>query len=335
MADKKEKKGINPGAYAIVSGIIVAVVLVVLTIFAFTTRYTAFSPEKTAQYFADVVVQTGDGYNSYKNTLVSKNQKYGNFVIDAYMAPYVNTDTKQNEEIGTGSAKEAEMLNQVYDTMYDYYVQLIEWHGLDDYDAVFSKYFSELAKVRKDIIGDDYMSTEFMFGVFESNVDRYGKSLTGTKVEYEADGKTVKTEATTGKYQEMFGKDYKLTTAVESINAVDDVDAYVAGYKERIAPLVDSAEVKADAFGLENTSKEKKILFIKKTEKVNTRDNYINAFAKLDCADSIEDVAQCDISVKLDDGTEVARTVVYVVKIGNSWYVDNTNVDTSALYLAR
>lgn len=337
MADKKEKKGLNLGVYAVVSGVIVAVLLVVLTIFAFTSRYTAFSPEKTAQYYADVIVQNADGYNAYKNTLVSKNQKFGNFVVDAYMTPYINTDAEQNEEIGTGSDKEAEMLNEVYSQMYDYYAELITANGMDNYDVVFSQYFAKLKEVRAAVIGDDYMSTDFMFGVFESNVDTYSKSLTGTDVEYEADGKTVKTEATVGKYQEMFGKDYKFTTTVTKSEALDDgeLKAYIESYKERITPVATSGEAKADAFGLENTTKEKKILFIKKTEEVNTKDSFINAYAKLDCSEDISAVEECTVSVTLEDGTEVANVVIYVVQIGNSWYVDNTIVDTSALYLAQ
>lgn len=331
----KEKKGFSAGAYAGIAGVIVAALLAVLTIFAFTTRYTAFSPEKTAQYFADVVVQNGDGYNSYKNTLVSKNQKFGDFVINAYMTPYVNKDAEKNEVIGTGSNEEAELLNKVYDTMYDYYVELVAGKGMDDYDAVFSQYFARLKQVRAEVLGDEYMDTEFMFSVFESNVDRYSRSLTGTDVEYEADGKTIKTEATVGEYQEVFGENYKLTTTVEGCTPVDDVEGYVAEYKQRIALLLDGAEAKADAFGLENTTKEKKILFIKKTEEVKTRDNFINAYQKLDCADAIDDVALCDVVVSAGEGSEVARVNVYVVKIGNSWYVDNTNVDTSALFLAK
>lgn len=316
----KEKKGFRVGTYAVVAGVAVAVILVVLTIFAFTSRYTAFSPEKTAQYYADVVVQNADGYNAYKNTLVSKNQKFGDFVINAYMAPYVNDgdDVKKNEEIGSGSEKEAEMLDQVYSTMYDYYVELIASVGMDNYDVLFTQYFAKLKEVRTAVIGDDYMDTDFMFGVFESNVDQYGKSLTGTETEYEADGKTVKAEATTGKYQEMFGNDYKFTVTVDSVKAVEDKDAYVESYKERITPVANSGEAKAEQFALDGDKK----------------DAMINAFKNLDCTDAIDDVAQCEVSVKLDDGKEVAKLTIYVVKIGNSWYVDNTNVDTSSLYLA-
>lgn len=316
----KEKKGFRVGTYAVVAGVAVAVILVVLTIFAFTSRYTAFSPEKTAQYYADVVVQNADGYNAYKNTLVSKNQKFGDFVINAYMAPYVNDgdDVKKNEEIGSGSEKEAEMLDQVYSTMYDYYVELIASVGMDNYDVLFTQYFAKLKEVRTAVIGDDYMDTEFMFGVFESNVDQYGKSLTGTETEYEADGKTVKAEATTGKYQEMFGNDYKFTATVDSVKAVENKDAYVESYKERITPVANSGEAKAEQFALDGDKK----------------DAMINAFKNLDCTDAIDDVAQCEVSVKLDDGKEVAKLTIYVVKIGNSWYVDNTNIDTSSLYLA-
>ncbi|MGN1202795.1 MAG: hypothetical protein ACI4RF_05815, partial [Eubacterium sp.] len=83
MAETKEKKGFRAGAYAVFAGVIVAVILVVLTIFAFTTRYTAFSPEKVAQSYTDCIVQTGDGYNAYKNTLVSKKMEYGEFITDA------------------------------------------------------------------------------------------------------------------------------------------------------------------------------------------------------------------------------------------------------------
>lgn len=320
MSDKKEKKGLNVGAYAVVAGVLVAVVLVALTIYAFATTYTAFSPKKTAQYYADVVVQNGDGYNSYKNTLVSKNQKYGDFVIDAYMAPYVNKTAEKNKEIGTGSKAEADMLNTVYETMYDYYVELMDTVGLDDYDAFYTSYFAKLKQVRVDVIGDEFMDTEFMFGVFESNVDTFGKSLTGTEVEYQADGKTVKTPAQTGKYQELFGDDYKLTTAVIDTVAItgDDLSAYIAGYKDRVAPLVDGAKAKAEQFGLAE----------------DASNSFVDAYAKLDCSEDISEVDACTVSVTLEDGTEVANLVVYVVKIGNSWYVDNTNVDTSVLYLS-
>ncbi len=359
MAKNKEFKA---GLYAVFAGIAVAAILVVIAIFAFTARYTAFDSEKVAQTYVDTIVQTGDGYNAYKNTLVSKNAKYGDFIINAYMRPYVNDgdDVAQADFAGTGSDEEAAALDKVYSTMYDYYVELLTTYGLDDYDSVFSNYFSKLSEVRKEVYGDEYMDTDYMFGAFESNVSTYGKSLTGTQRTFASDDRTIIQEQTEGIYQTMFGTEqdvevdvkgddgkkktvtekqlvYKFTTSVKDCTHLseDEVKAYVNSYSERIKPVAQSGEAKADAFGIEDTEKEKKILFIKKTEKVNNRSDMISAFEKLDCSDEISAVDKCTVEVALEDGSVVATQEVFVVRIGNSWYVDNTNEDTSQLYLAK
>lgn len=326
MAETKEKKGFNAALYAVVAGIVVAVALVLITIFAFTTRYTGFSNEKVAQAYVDTIVQTGDGYNAYKNTLVSKNQKFGKFVTNAYMLPYINEDAEKASFVGTGTDEEIAKTDEVYDTMYDYYVELLQKYGLDDIDAVFNDYFAKLSEVRKEVFGDEYMDTDFMFSVFESNVSKYGKSLTGTEEELGADDKTVIQKATTGKYQKMFGKDYKFTTTVKNSTDLSDSekDAYVKEYKERITPVAALGEAKAEKFGLKDTDK-----------KHTPKSDMIGAFKNLDCSEDISAVTKCDVDVTLADGTVVASQQVYVVKIGNTWYVDNTNVDTSGLYLAK
>lgn len=325
MAETKEKKGFNAALYAVVAGVVVAVVLVLITIFAFTTRYTGFSADKVAQAYVDTIVQTGDGYNAYKNTLVSKNQKFGKFVTNAYMLPYINEDAEKASFVGTGTDEEIKKTDEVYDTMYDYYVELVQKYGLDNIDAVFNDYFAKLSEVRKAVYGDEYMDTDFMFSVFESNVSKYGKSLTGTEEELGADGKTVVQEASTGKYQEMFGKDYKFTATVKESAELNDADkdAYIAQYKERITPIAASGEAKADSFAL------------KDEEKSTPKSDMIGAFEKLDCSNDINSVAKCTVDVTLADGKSVATQEVFVVKIGNTWYVDNTNIDTSALYLAK
>ncbi len=325
MAETKEKKGFNAALYAVVAGVVVAVVLVLITIFAFTTRYTGFSADKVAQAYVDTIVQTGDGYNAYKNTLVSKNQKFGKFVTNAYMLPYINEDAEKASFVGTGTDEEIKKTDKVYDTMYDYYVELVQKYGLDNIDAVFNDYFAKLSEVRKAVYGDEYMDTDFMFSVFESNVSKYGKSLTGTEEEFGADGKTVVQEASTGKYQEMFGKDYKFTATVKESAELNDADkdAYIAQYKERITPVAASGEEKADSFAL------------KDEEKSTPKSDMIGAFEKLDCSNDINSVAKCTVDVTLADGKSVATQEVFVVKIGNTWYVDNTNIDTSALYLAK
>lgn len=338
MADIKEKKGFRLGLYAILTGVIVAAILVVITIFAVTTRYTAFSPEKVAQTYVDTIVQTGDGYNAYKNTLVSKNQKYGNFIIDAYMAPYVNDgdDVKKADFVGTGNDEEDEKSDILYNTMFDYYVELVDKYGFDNYDALYKAYFAELKEQRTAIYGDEYMDTDFMFSVFESNVGTYGQLLTGTEEKKANDDVTILTPKTTGVYEQIFGEGYKLTAQVVESKELtgDEYTKYVADYADRIANVASEevAAAQADYFKLEDTKYEKKILFIKKEAEKNTRTDFINAYKSLDLSKEINAVNACTVSVKVNDKDEVAKITVYVVQIGNSWYVDNTNTDTSGLY---
>lgn len=322
----KSKKGFNTGLYGVIAGILVAAILVGMTVFAFTTRYNAFSPEKVAQSYADTIVQTGDGYNALKVSLVSKNQKFGNFVINAYMAPYVNDNKgkkkgekkiEQNKEIGTGSKKEAKLLDTVYNTMYDYYDELMKTVGLQNYDEFYSLYFAKLKEVRVAVLQDDYMDTNFMFSVFESNVQTYANKLTGTKKVLADDKKTVIQKASTGAYQELYGKKYKLTTTVTDTKGLssDEVEAYAKGYKDRVVPIIQKSEAVADT------------LDDKKSEAMKS------AFENLNVADSIEAVDECTVEVTNQNGDVVANTKVYVVRIGNSWYVDNSNTDTAPLYI--
>ncbi|MBQ9531009.1 MAG: hypothetical protein IJR70_02940 [Eubacterium sp.] len=341
----KEKKGFNASIYAVSTSIILAVVLIILTIFSVATKYTAFSPEKIAQSYVDGIVQTGDGYNAYKTTLVSKNQKYGNFIIDAYMRPYVNDgeDVKQADFVGTGSKAEQKAIDDVYNTMYSYYVSLLKTETYDNYDAFFSKYFERLVEVRKAVYGDDYMSTDFMFGAFEANVQTYADSLTGTKRTFSPDNKKVLSEETIGAYQVIFGDMqkvetenivdgkkqtvteeqpvYKLTTEVKECKelSAEETKAYVEEYSKRIKPIAESGGAKADKFGLKDDEKE----------------SMVNAFKKLDCSEDISSVAKAKVEVKNQRNELVATQELYVVKIGRSWYVDNTNINTSALYISQ
>lgn len=321
MAKTENKKGFRAGTYAVFAGVAVAVILVILTIFAFTTRYTAFSPEKVAQSYVDGIVQTGDGYNAYKMTLVSKNAKYGDFLRAAYMAPFVNDgeDVAQAEFVGTGTEEEMKAIDEVYNTMYDYYVELINTVGYDDYDTFFNNYFTKLSEVRHQVYGDSYMDTEYMFGAFESNVDTYATSLTGAEKKLAADNKTVLQEEQIGAYQNMYGNDYKLTATVKECNELssEEVTAYVAEYKERITPVAALGEERGASLD------------------EDAKSSMTDSFAKLDNSEAITGVANATVEVATEDGTVVATQQVYVVQIGNSWYVDNTNIDTSALYLAK
>ena len=149
------KSGFKPGVYAVFAILFVAAFLVIATIFAVKTHYTGFNSEKTAVSYVDTIVQNADGYNAYKQTLVSKNQKYGNFIINAYMKPYVNDgdDVEQREFADT--EEEAAVKTPLYNTMYEYYKELVSTYGWDNYDSIFSNYFAKLAELRKELYGDD------------------------------------------------------------------------------------------------------------------------------------------------------------------------------------
>ncbi len=326
MAKKKEFKA---GTYAVLVGIVLAVVLTALTIYAFTTRYTGFSGEKVAQQYVDTIVQTGDGYNAYKNTLVAQNPKikYGDFIRRGYMALYVNekdaqgNDIPQADFVGTGSEEEQEKIDEVYDAMYSYYLTLIEQYGWDNYDAFYTQYFTMLKSMREVVYEDDYMDMEYMFGALEANVATYGESLTGVEEQIAQDGKTVLREASEGKYQELYGENYRLTTTVREFTEFSDADkeVYLNTFRNRLTPFIDQAKERAEASELDEESKQ----------------NMVDVFEKLDCSDRIEKVAKATVEVTLDNGTTVAIQDVYVVKIGNCWFVDNTNIGTENLYLAK
>lgn len=324
-----EKKTFKAGTYAVIVGIIMAVVLTALTVFAFTSRYTGFSGEKVAQQYVDTIVQTGDGYNAYKNTLVAQNPKikYGDFIRRAYMIPYVNEKDEngnaipQADFVGTGSEEEQEKIDEVYNAMYEYYLTLLKQYGWDNYDEFYTHYFQMLVSVREVVYEDEYMDMDYMFAVLEANVATYGESLTGVEEQIAQDGKTVLREASTGTYQEMFGEEYQLTTTVTDYTeySINDIEQYVASFKERITPVIEAGKARAEASELDEENK----------------NNMVDAFEKLDCSDQIEKVGKATVRVELEDGTPVATQDIIVVKIGNCWYVDNTTVSTINFYLAR
>lgn len=331
MDNNKEKKGFNFKLYAILVITVLSAIIILLTVFTFRSKYIAYSPEKVAVSFVGGIAQNGDGYNAFKQTLVSKNQKYGDFITNAYMLPYINEDAAKAEFVGTGSDEEIKRSDELYGRMYDYFLTLISGKGFDDFDAFFTAYFEKLAETRKEIYGDDYMDKDFMFSVLESNVDTYGKSLTGSNEVLAADGKTVLAEATKGFYQEKYGDDYKFNVEAVVTETLDEsaVKEYVSAYKERIAPLAEGGEERAGKFGFIAEQDER---FFK----------MIGAFSKLDCSEQITDVKKLAVNVATEKEEEVetdskqletiASIELYVVKIGSSWYVDQSNVNTAELY---
>ena len=299
------KKAFNLKIYAAITFFVIAGLLATITVATYKSRYNGFSPEKTAVAFVQSIVETGDGYNAYKNTIVSKNYKYGDFIREYYMYPVIyadygyhaGDDTDNYKGYNDDSFKGEKTINddgtlsgKVIDTMYDYYVELVKkYNGWDNYDAIFTDYFNQLCKVREEVFGDKYMTDEIMFTALESNVKSYGESLTGTEDEFDANTGIQTSVKTTGAYQKAFGEDYKFT--YEVVKTID------ASEFETPKNDMDTEELKA--------------------YKINV--------------DDISGVNFILIDVKAN-GETVATQTVTVVKIKSTWYVNNVSADTSALY---
>ncbi len=302
---EKKEKSFNLKLYAAIAFFAVAAALVLMVLFTFKSKYTAFHPEEVARNYVDTIVQTGDGYNAYKTALVSRNKKlkYGDFIRKYYMYPVIYRETSYKPGDKTDDLKgfndetymsektkkdDGSLQGQVIEKMYPYYVQLTE-NGWDNYGEIFTKYFEKLVQVRKDVFGDDYMTDEIMFTALESNVKTFGNSLTGTEDEFDKNTKKQISVKSIGEYEKVYGEDYKFTSSVTGEKAID-----LKAYK---------ANIKADKFAEYGVS-----------------------------ADDITDVKCYTVEVKTADGKTVTSANVTVAKIGSSWYVDNTATDTTPIY---
>lgn len=301
------KKGFNLKVYAAIVFFVIAGFLATITVTTYKNRYNGFSPEKTAVAFVQSIVETGDGYNAYKNTIVSKNYKYGDFIREYYIYPaiYQESDYKPGDDRdalkgynddsfkGEKTLKDdGTLAGQVIVTMYDYYVALIEkYKGWDNYDAIFTDYMKELCKVREEVFGDKYMTDEIFFTALESNVRTYGESLTGTEDEFDANTGIQTSVKQTGAYEKAFGEDYKFT------------------YEVKNTVILSSENVPWD--------------------KINEHADMLETYKT--SIEDMNDLYSVIIEVKAN-GETIATQEVRVVKINSTWYVDNTTVDTSSLY---
>ncbi len=302
MANKE--KTFNTKAYAITVFCVILAALLVITTLTFKAKYTGFYPEEVAKTYVDTIVQSGDGYNAYKNALPSVHSKYGDFIREYYMNPVINRNQEgevptdddglappynYDAHIGEKTANDDGTLQgQVIDTMYPYYVELVA-NGWDDYDTIYTKYLEKLVEVRKEVFGDDYMTDEIMFTALEANVKTYGESLTGTEEVIDENSGVKLSEKSIGAYQNAYGEDYKFTTTVK--NSADlDLNDYKATLK---------AEMLA-TYGV--------------------------------TAEDIVAAKTVDVEVTTADGTVVATATVTVVQVKDFWYVDNNATNTEELY---
>jgi len=132
-----------------------------------------------------------------------------------------NKSEKTNNDDGT-------LAGVVADTMYPYYVELMETYGWDNYDAVFTNYFAKFQQERAKVFGDNYLDDEVMFTALESNVATYGDSLTGTEDTYDANTKVQLTKKSIGAYEKKYGEDYKFTVTTKETKPVENLEQYVA-----------------------------------------------------------------------------------------------------------
>ncbi len=307
MAKVKKEKEFNFKLYATVVFFAVLVALVAIVYTTFTSRYTAFHPEKVAKTYVDTVVQTGDGYNAYKNSLLSVNQKYGDFIRVNYMYPIIDCAVPGGEltdgnvtngdvaSLNSDSFKgektlgdDGSLQGQLIDTMYPYYEELVSENGWDNYDLIFTSYFDKLVETRREIFGDDYMSDEVMFTALESNVRTYGEKLTGTEDEFDENTGMQTSFESEGVYEAAFGEDYRITTSVDEGKDLD-LTAYVSN--------IDDESFKR--YGIDK--------------------------------ESIKAVKEYTVKVSCNE-EELADVTVTLVQLGKSWYVDSSLTDTTALY---
>ena len=233
---KKNAKEFNFKLYAVAVFFAVLAALVAITYSTYTAKYIALHPDRVAENFVDTVVQNGDGYNAYKTTVASKNMKYGDFIRKYYMNPLIfrdeaytpGTPTDAMKGYNDDSFKGEKSLNddgtlqgQLIDRMYPLYEELVSENGWDNYDKIYTEYFDELIKARKEIYGDDYLSDEVMFTVLEANVLTYGQVLTGTEDTFDENTGIQLTKKQEGVYQKLFGEDYKLTVKADNEKSIE------------------------------------------------------------------------------------------------------------------
>ncbi len=292
-----EKKGFNIKLYAIIAFFGVAAVLAFVTVSTFASKYNAFHPEKLAISFVRTITETGDGYNAYKNTIVSKSDKYGDFIRENYINPVVNSDADgkgYSDDSYKGEktlSDDGSLSGELTARMYEVYEELISTYGWDDYDSIFSKYIEKLTVVREEIYGDKFFNDEVFFTAFEANVSQYGASLTGTEDVFDENTGVQLSEKTEGKYQKLYGEDYRFTVTAGEVNSVD-VNEYLKNADEELYA----------SYGIDFTD--------------------------------INEAATVTVTVSADE-TALTVAEINLVKIGMSWYVDNTTTDTENLYLAN
>ena len=301
----KTKKEFNTKLYAVVAFFLVLAFLVSVCAITFKSKYNGFDPEKVAIAFTETIVNRGDGYNAYKNTLVSKNYKYGDYIRQKHMYPIIYAESNYQEGMDIDDLKglndenymgdktkndDGTLAGEVINRMYPIYVKhMTELNGWDNYNTFYTLYFAELLKVRQEVFGDKYMTDEIMFTVLEANVSTYGDKLVGTEDVIDENSSVQLSSKTIGVYENKYGEN-----CVFNYSVTETKDISLEEYKEN------TDEFSLKSFGMS--------------------------------FDDIQEVKAVTIQISTGETVVVEAQKVLVVKSGGQWYVDNTNTNTSALY---
>ncbi|MGN0569676.1 MAG: hypothetical protein ACI4N4_04140 [Candidatus Fimenecus sp.] len=296
-------KGLNLKLYAIVAFFAVAAALALIVTFTFKTKYTAFHPDEVARTYVDTIVQTGDGYNALKIALVSKNSKYGNFIREQYMYPVIY------REAGYKAGDDTKKLK-----------------GFNDESFMGEKTKSDNGSLQGQVIEKMY---PYYVELTENGWDDYGTVFTKY---FE---KLVEVR------KEVFGDDYMtdeiMFTALES-NVMTYGKSLTGTEDEFDENSGEQIEFKSVGAYQTAYGEDYKFTSVVKCENEIKLDEYKATLNKEALAaygvtiDEITDAKSFTVEVKTEGGNTVTHATVIVVKIGSSWYVDNTSTDTSLLY---
>lgn len=308
MAENKTKKGFNYKLYAAVAVLLVAAVLVVTTGYAFKSRYIQFDPEKTAVNYADTVLQRGDGYNAYNYTMAAKSEKYGDFIRIYYMYPLIYP------------GYEAGMSDEEFDAIQDNGYNNEKYQSdatLNDDGTLAGQLADRMYPYFVELINtygwDDYDSiyTNYFARLVEERKAVFGDDYLDDEVMFTAFESNVSSygNAVTGT-EEVLGEDEKTVIQEKSIGLYQELYGEDYAITTAAVSTQEIADITSYTAALDSA--------VLETYGIT--------------ADDIS-AAQCvTVQGTLADGTVVASLDVYVVQIGNTWYVDNTTTVTNPIY---
>lgn len=313
MAKSESKKGFNYKLYAVIAVLVVAAILAAVTGYAFKNRYIQFDPQKTALNYADTVFQRGDGYNAYNYTFSAKSEKYGDFIRIYYMYPLIypgyepgmDLDDKENKSIKDGGYN-----NDKYKS---------ETTANDDgtlAGQVADRMYPYYVELIQTYGWDDYDSIykNYFSRFIEVRQEVFGDEYLDDEVMFTAFESNVSAygNAVTGT-EEVLGEDEKTVIQEKSTGLFQQM----YGDDYRITTTVVNAAPVADLDAY------------KAALPANVLETYEIT------ADDISAAQMITTQAALADGTVIATLDVYVVQIGNTWYVDNLTTNTNTFYAGQ